>query len=192
MSQDLVPEIKDLIRPYFAFIAKKFNEAIPHSYTQFIKRNEQHSITGNFGFLPNHVNQVVAKNFDYILNEAALLVSDYLHVYGVQPSTSICEYKQIYFTGRAIEKALLQPANHPTGDWCTKLDAAAIAKIHMYTLVGLLHYLNETNDEGRPQMASALVELIDKGLYASHLGKYGGYLLFKCQGSLPNDLEEDS
>ena len=184
---ELVPEIKDLIRPYFAFIAKKFNEALPHSYNKYCARNPGKKINGKFfGFLANHVNGVVDKNFEYILHDTALLVSEYLHTYGVQPSTSICEYKQVYFTGRAIEKALLQPANRPEGEWCETLDAKDIAKIHMYTLVGLLHHLVEQENLARPEMSRALIELIDKDVYNQHLGKFGGYLLFKCQGQLPS------
>lgn len=190
MSQEVLLEITELIRPYFAFIAKKFNEALPLSYVKFKANNPDKSVNGSFGHLANHVNSVVHNNFDYILNEAALLVSDYLHVYGVQPSTSICEYKQVYFTGKAIEKALLQPANSPSGEWCSNLTSNDIAKIHMYSLVGLLHYLNECRNIARPPMSRALIQLIDEGLYSNHLGKYGGYLLFKCQGKLPNEVEE--
>ena len=188
MTTDIIDDLKNMIRRDFAVIYRKYHEALPYSYTQYVKRNPSKRMTGNFGFLANFHGKLLQKNFEYILNEATLLVSDYVHTYKVQPFGGICEYKQIYFAGRAIEKAILQPANYPDEKVGGTLDHADLAKIHMYTMVGLMDYILSRDGCGhqRPRISRALIELIDQDLFNAHLGKYGGYLLFKCQGDEPH------
>ena len=191
MSADIIDELKQMIRSDFSVIVRKYHGALPYSYRAYVKRNPKKRMTGEFGSLANFHGMLLSRNFDYIITEAALLTSDYLHTYKVQPFGDICEYKQVYFTGRAIEKAILQPANHPTEKIGGGLDHTDLEKIHMYTMIGLKSYLLERDGCGRPRMSSALIDLIDADIFNSHLGKYGGYLLYKCRGEEPHPNEVD-
>ena len=158
--------ISDLIREHFAEISREYHKLLPDSYCKFIARNPNKSVGGQFGRLANQHALVIRQNFEQILNNTASMVSEYLHVYHVQPNKSVCQYKLVYFIGVAIRNALLQPSSEPEGGPINGvMHAKDIAKLHMYSMIGWLHYLNVSEEQGREVMSKALIELIDKGLF---------------------------
>ena len=120
--------------------------------------------------------QVIEKNAESIFRSAAFGISGYCSLVGVFPRESFCQFKLIYFLGRAIN-AQLEEFGH-----------AKLAQIHMFTMIGLLDEALVFKSIHKPRLTATMTRLIRFGRFWSELGHIGCYVSYKSSSTAPDDV----
>ncbi len=112
--------------------------------------------------------KTIEENAESIYRAAAAGISSYLYDFDIIPNKSIDEFKFVYFLGRSIQLQLnARGLQH-------------VAKVHMFTMIGLLDFRLRTLGYQKSQLRKAMTKLVRLDQFEAQLGATGCYLIYKC------------
>jgi hypothetical protein len=118
-------------------------------------------------------NQVLIGFSEELVRAACSGINIYVNFYKIRISSSVDEFKIIYYLGRAIERRLIERG------------LPHLARVNLYSMISLLNYRLERMNICKPKLTTAMLLVMDDGRVDEQLGKHGCYLIYKTVSTTP-------
>jgi hypothetical protein len=112
--------------------------------------------------------KIIGDNVDTIYRAAVADITRYIYQYNIHVDPTVDEFKCIYFLGMAIRRQLIASGQ------------VHAARVHMFSMLGLLDYRLRTLGYDKRQLLRALLDLVREDKFDADLGVIGCYLIYKC------------